>query len=91
MPPVYSGEAEAILLDDARVERVEIKQQDDAIVEASFGVKHETTTVLGLLSLLAFRSSFLRLFCLSASVLVIAFSKHALLGLARVKLALVRA
>ena len=47
---IHSSEAEVVLLYDRGIQRVEIEQQNDAVVEAGFGFEDETTTILGLLA-----------------------------------------
>ena len=51
MLPLYCCEAEVVLLDDGRIQRVEIEEQDDVVVESSLWIEDKTTTVLRLLSL----------------------------------------
>ena len=89
--PVDGREAQAVLLDDAWIQTVEIEEQDDAVVKAGLGLEHETTTILGLLApLTSLLSSTFSLFG-SSTRLTIIVSKHGLLRLARVHLLLVRA
>ena len=55
-------EAQSVLLDDTWVQTVEIEQQNDAVVESSFRIKDEATSILCFLSfwsLFAFLSFFL--------------------------------
>ena len=84
---IHCSEAEVVLLYDRGVQRVEIEQQNNAIVEASFGFEHETTTVLGLLASrftgLVFAS------CLFVSFFV--FAEHCRTSLLCVELLFVRA
>jgi len=75
-------------LDNAGVQTVEIKEQDDAVVEAGLGLKDQTTTIFSLLASLAFSFS---TFCFfgSCTTFVILVAKHRLFGLTRIKLLLV--
>lgn len=50
----YSREAQVVLLDDARVQTVEVEKQDDRIVEASLWFKNESTSILGLATFRSF-------------------------------------
>ena len=84
--PVHCCEAKVILLDDRRIKRVEIKQENNAIVEASLRLEHKTSTILGLL---AFR---LARFVLSASLFrFLVLAEHGRTCLLSVQLLFVRA
>lgn len=47
-----SGPTDVVLLDERRVQAVEIQKKDKVVVEANFRVEHETTSVFGLLAFL---------------------------------------
>ena len=85
MATVDSSEAQTVLLDNTGIQRVEIEKQDDAVIETGLGLKNETTTILGLLSLLALALSF-SFFSTSIDILI---SEHGFLGFTRVELLLV--
>lgn len=89
VPSLHSCEAKAVLLDNARIQTVEIEQQNDAVIEASFGLKHETTSVLCLLALGSLLAS-LALF-LAIDHLDVVVAKHGLSRLFLAKLLFVRA
>lgn len=48
--PIDCREAEVILLDEGRIQTVEIEEQDKGIVQALLGFQHQTSAVLGLTS-----------------------------------------
>ena len=51
------GEVDVKLLDDTRVQRVEVHDEDELVPQATFGLKHKTTFVLVLLALGGFSAS----------------------------------
>ena len=82
MSPANCGETESILLNDAWIKRVEIKEQDDRIIEASLGIKDQSSSILCLLSLwLAFALLVLILLGRSLIDLHLIVSKHGLSSL----------
>lgn len=81
MAAVDCREAQTVLLDDTRVQTVEIEQQNNAVVEASLGLQHETSTVFGFLALWPLLST-LGFF---GAPFVSISAKHRLLGLSGVE------
>ena len=49
----HSGEADVVLLDDGRVEAVEVEHQHDAVVQALLGLQHQPSRILCLALLAA--------------------------------------
>ena len=76
---LYSRKAQIVLLDNAGVEGVEIEEQDDAIVESSLGVQHETTTVFGFAALPAERLLLTAIVIVTKHLFLCFFGRHLLL------------
>ena len=89
MTSLHSREAKAVLLDDAGIQTVEIEEQDDAVIEASLGLEHETTSVLGLLALGSLLASLALFFAIDHLYVVV--TKHGLSRLFLTELLFVRA
>ena len=53
----YSREIDIVLLDDARVQTIEVHDEDVFVPESTFGLKHKTAFVLILLAFSGFSAS----------------------------------